>query len=850
MNEDSSFHLNAPDNAVVKSAVCVLLEHGTPTISVEIEGMSRSLILDTGSNVSILQPGVSRGDVRVTTMEPYGVTGEFLNIKGQQSVSFKLNGCEFKHTFLVCSLPTDAAGLVGTDFMASLGAVIDFERGKLLLTGNRKVPRVYSVPPTGHKALTIFSGGKADRSRQLRQQEARRRDGQVTASLHPEITMPESKSWLVRATENVTVAPRCRQIVLGRLESERVQKFPTLVCVEPAQIPIEGILSARGLSRVEPKANEAFRVTSEHDRIAASTRNSCAYVMVANFSNEELTIPKATVLGVAEEVSEALVDRINAGDRSNSSPPTPQHRKKNNRALYQKLLQGKLDHLPEVDRQLIEPVLLEYAHVFHDEETNDFKGTNVVEHQILVGDAQPIRRPQYRVPYSLRDEMKAQVQEMLDKGVIRESNSPWSAPAILVPKKSLDGKPKFRFCVDFRALNSVTKFDTYPLPIFEETTSTLFGSKYFTVLDCYSGFWQICIKEEHKERTGFSVPFGHFEFNKLPFGLSNSPSSFQRLMDVVLRNLVGTECWVFIDDVIIFSKTAQEHAQRLGNVLQRFDKANLQLHPGKCVFAQPQVQYLGFVLSEKGVSASPDKIKAVKDYPTPRNVKDVRAFLGLASFYRRLVPRFAEMAKPLTELTRKDRQFVWGPSQQKAFEDMKERLCTTPVLTYPNFDLPFILTTDASKVAVAAILSQVQDGVERPIAYASRQMNKAEQAYSASEAEMLALVWATKYFRCYLYGKQFLVRTDHSALSFLRNFADNNSRLMRWSLRLSEFDFVVEHKAGSKIGHVDALSRHVSAVMEEGILNKGRILREQKEDAFCNKQNPGIYSGRSDFFGR
>ena len=200
MNEDSSFHLIAPDNAVAKSTVCVLLEHGTPTISVEIEGMSRSLVLDTGSNVSILQPGVSRGDVRVTTME-------------QQSVSFMLNGCESKHTFLVCSLPIDAAGLVGTDFMASLGAVIDFERGKLLLTGNRKVPRVYSVPLTGHKAFTIFSGGKADRSPQLRKQEGRRMDEQVPAGLRPEMTRQEGESWLVRAIENVTVAPRCRQLI-------------------------------------------------------------------------------------------------------------------------------------------------------------------------------------------------------------------------------------------------------------------------------------------------------------------------------------------------------------------------------------------------------------------------------------------------------------------------------------------------------------------------------------------------------------------------------------------------------------------------------------------------------------
>jgi len=190
--------------------------------------------------------------------------------------------------------------------------------------------------------------------------------------------------------------------------------------------------------------------------------------------------------------------------------------------------------------------------------------------------------------------------------------------------------------------------------VFEETTSTIFGSRYFSVLDCYSGFWQVPIKEEHKERTRFTVPQGHYEFNRLPFGLSNSPSNFQRLMDIVLKSLVGTECWVFIDDVIVFSKSAEEHAPRLENVLRRFDEANLHLHPGKCVFAQSKVQYLGFVLPENGVSASTDKVKAVREYPTPTNVTEVRAFLGLASFYRRLVPNFAQIAKPLTTLTRKD----------------------------------------------------------------------------------------------------------------------------------------------------------------------------------------------------
>jgi hypothetical protein len=262
--------------------------------------------------------------------------------------------------------------------------------------------------------------------------------------------------------------------------------------------------------------------------------------MLANFSCEILTIPKSTVLGVAEEVSEELIDRLNPEENSNEENPVKPPRKMKSEALYDKLLRGKLDHLPPAEKRLIEPVLRKYAHVFHDEEStcNDFKATDVVEHQIILENTRPIRRPPYRTPFALRDEMKAQVENMLAKGIIGESSSPWSAPAILVAKKSLDRRPKYRFCVNFRELNAVTKLDPYPLRVLEETTSTLHGSRYFSVLDCYSGFWKLKIQEDHKERTGFTVPPGHYEFNRLPFGLFNSPANFQRLMDAVLKDRV------------------------------------------------------------------------------------------------------------------------------------------------------------------------------------------------------------------------------------------------------------------------------------------------------------------------
>jgi len=257
---------------------------------------------------------------------------------------------------------------------------------------------------------------------------------------------------------------------------------------------------------------------------------------------------------------------------------------------------------------------------------------------------------------------------------------------------------------------------------------------------------------------------------------------------------------------------------------------------------------LGFVLSKKGVAASPEKVKAEQNFPTPTCVKDVRSFLELASFYRRLVSKFAEIAKPLTSLTRKDQPFTWGTSQQEAFRKRKEKLCTTPVLTFPDFSLPFILTTDASKTGLGAILSQVQNGEERPIAYASRQTNKAEQSYAATELEMLSLVWATKQFRCYLHGRNFIARTDHAALPYLRNFSDQNSRLLRWSIKLSELDFVVQHRAGKKMAHVDALSLHVGVIVQGGTLEKEDVLREQAKDAFCLKQSPGTYAREKEFF--
>ena len=279
----------------------------------------------------------------------------------------------------------------------------------------------------------------------------------------------------------------------------------------------------------------------------------------------------------------------------------------------------------------------------------------------------------------------------------------------------------------------------------------------------------------------------------------------------------------------------EEHAQKLGNIFERLEQANFKIQPEKCVFATDTVEYLGHVCTPSGIRPDPQKIKAIELYPVPKTVRDIRAFIGLAGYYRRHVRNFAELAKPLTTLTKKGVPFEWTNEQQQAFQRLKDILSTEPLLIYPDFTQPFIVACDASTKAVGAVLSQMRNGEERPIAYCSRQLNSAETKYSVTELELLALIFATKQFRCYLYGRKFTVYTDHRALKWLLNLQDPSSRLTRWALKLSEYDFQVEHRSNTKMRHADALSRCVGTIKQEVALTRDVTREEQLQDKLCNQ---------------
>ena len=463
---------------------------------------------------------------------------------------------------------------------------------------------------------------------------------------------------------------------------------------------------------------------------------------------------------------------------------------------------GKTAISPE-ERQALETLLLDHADIFATD-SSELGRTKVVQHPIEVGDHRPVQQPPRRIPFSLRHLVDEMVREMLDLKIIQHSHSPWASPIVLVKKK--DGS--MRFCVDYRRLNSITKRDVHPLPRIDDTLDALAGARYLSTLDLASGYWQVTMDPAAKEKTAFITHSGLYEFNAMPFGLCNAPATFQRLMEIVLAGLTRNQCFVYLDDILIISSTWKEHLENISLVFERLRKAELRLKPKKCVFGREEVTYLGHVVSATGISVDPAKVEKVRNYPTPTNLKSLRQFLGLASYYRRFIPQFSKVANPLYALTRKNVPFAWTPLCEEAFENLLKLLTTPPVLTFPNFEVPFILETDASGSGLGAVLSQKQeDGAIRPVAYASRTLQKHERNYTISELEALAVVWATKHFHVYLYGHKCTAFTDHSALKYLLNTPHPSGKLARWGLALQELDLDIQYRPGKENTNADVLSR-------------------------------------------
>lgn len=439
---------------------------------------------------------------------------------------------------------------------------------------------------------------------------------------------------------------------------------------------------------------------------------------------------------------------------------------------------------------------------------------NSVKHFIDTGNFQPINSVPYRCGEKEKEALNTQLNEMLKQGAVVPSKSPWSFPVVLVKKK--DGS--LRFCVDYRKLNNITKKDVYPLPRIDDSLNALGGAQFFSTFDMTSGYWQIRMNEESQEKTSFICHQGLFEFKVMPFGLCNAPATFQRFMDSTFAGLKWICCLIYLDDLIVFSSSFDQHLKDLNECLLRLEKVNVCLNPKKCRIFEKNLIYLGHQVSSDGIQPDPNKLKAIDQMPVPKNKTEMKSFLGLCGYYRKFIRNFSTIAFPLNQLTHDNIKFIWTNGHQNAFNSLKQQLCAKPLLKHPNFDYPFIVQTDASDYGLGAVLCQRINNDEFVTQYASRTLQIPERKWCTREKEALAIVWACHVFRPYLIGYQFVVETDHQSLKWLME-AKNPPRLVRWALQLSEYDFVIKHRKGSANSNADALSRLPTSAISYDIVD-------------------------------
>ena len=403
--------------------------------------------------------------------------------------------------------------------------------------------------------------------------------------------------------------------------------------------------------------------------------------------------------------------------------------------------------------------------------------------------------------------LREQLNDLLGKGFICPSNSPAGAPILFVKKK--DGS--LRLCIDYRNLNHITRKNRYPLPLIGDLLDRLRTAKVFTKIDLRAGYHNVRIAPGHEWKTAFRTRYGSFEYLVMPFGMTNSPATFQHFMNDIFRDMADIFVIVYLDDILVYSENEADHEEHVRRVLQRLREHNLHAKLGKCTFHTDTIEYLGFIVSPAGISMDSAKTQVISDWPVPKNVKEVQSFLGFANFYRRFIANYSDIVVPLTRLTRKDTPFIWSPACQTAFEGLKHAFTTAPVLIHFDPKLPIVVETDGSDYAIAAILSQVtvEDGDLHPVAFHSRTMQPAELNYEIYNKELLAIYDAFKHWRSYLEGAAhvILVMSDHKNLEYFTTTKVLTRRQARWSEYLSGFNYTIRYRPGKLGAKPDALTR-------------------------------------------
>ena len=578
------------------------------------------------------------------------------------------------------------------------------------------------------------------------------------------------RAMRVRVLEAVTIEPGVQRLV----RCKPVGPSPgSPVLVDAGSVPRSELIIGRTI--IDPDARSVG-------------------VVVANMSRQPFRIRAGRAIGSCEQVDLNHNSAAQVGAQSHHHRPRLEH--------LRELLDRSSVGLSGEQGADVSRLIDDFSDVFSSGD-DDLGQTNLVEHTINTGDSRPVKVPPRRIPIHKRQEAEETIGKLKRQGLIEPSQSPWSSALVFVKKK--DGS--LRCCVDYRLLNAATIKDTYPLPRIDATLDALSGSTWFSTLDLKSGYHQIALSESDRPKTAFSCSNGLWQWRVMPFGLCNAPATFERLMDSVLAGLHWQSALVYLDDIIVFGRSFEEKMTRLREVFLRLRQSQLKLNPKKCALFRTEVPFLGHIVSADGVKTDPEKTKAVEAWPVPQNVRELRSFLGFCSYYRKFVRNYATIAEPLHALLKGGQRFKWSAQCQEAFVSLKTALAHSPVLQYPDPQQPFVLDADASDHGIGAVLSQLIGGEERVVTYYSRSLSATERNYCTTRKELLAVVDSVRQFHPYLYGAKFTVRSDHSALQWLRKLKDPEGQLARWLGRLDQYQYSVVHRPGQRHVNADTLSR-------------------------------------------
>jgi transposase InsO family protein len=736
-----------------------------------ISGLGTRFLIDTGATVTILSSDVyakipsSSRPILEQPSENFKVEiadSTLVDVTGIVKLSFKAGNTEFLWPVYIA--PISDTGLLGMDFLYAHDYNIGVE-GLLQLNGTAFILDIEGISPNLHK-VTLVS----------------------------DVVLPAGAEYVAMGAmstkdkifsgncvvESIPWTPINSDIIVGNtlVDIDRTDKGIPVRLMNTGSENIK-LYSGITLGQVQPVELVAVLAEQENDtsQVTGQARSACNINSAKTSSNDDDFVDPVVLLQAWPEPVQRLY--------KDSAPSLNQEQS----VKFATLLNRSVDLFAK--------------------SSTDLGQTTLACHTIDTGDAKPIKQRPRRPPLAFAHEEDKIIQEQLEAGIIRESTSPWSSPLVYVKKRDGSTRP----CVDYRRLNEVTTKDAYPLPRIDHCLDCLSGAELFSTLDLQSGYWQLPVKEEDKPKTAFITRSGLWEYNCLPFGLSGAPATFERCMELVLKGLQWKSLLVYLDDIILFGSTVEEHLDRLDEVFQRLMKAGLKLKPGKCELLKKEVAFLGHVVNGEGVKPDPSKVSVVKNWPVPKVLRDVRSYLGLCSYYRRFIEGFSTLARPLHRLTEAGVIFEWSIECQKSFDALKNALSSDNVMAYPRHHGLFILDTDASDFGIGGVLSQMQwcektqAEVERPIAFASKSMTRTQRRYCVTRRELLAIVYYTQYFKHYLLGRTFVVRTDHCALRWLMSFREPENQMARWLELLSQFDFKVIHRPGAKHTNADALSR-------------------------------------------